>query len=252
MTIREKILVIEDEKSISHFISTVLNNNGYEAMQAQTGEEALSMISSHCPDLVILDLGLPDMDGLDILRSLRSWSSLPVVVVSGVHTCQQAETGGSACGGTRSHERDKVAALDLGADDYLTKPFGTDELLARVRTAIRHTRTISGNDEIARNGTYTVGELVIDYNKHQVRVRGENVHLTLSEFRIVALLGKYAGKVLTYDFIIKELWGPRASGDNQILRVNMANIRRKIEKNPAEPEYLFTEMGVGYRMAEGG
>ena len=210
MTIREKILVIEDEKSISHFISTVLNNNGYEAMQAQTGEEALSMISSHCPDLVILDLGLPDM-----------------------------------------HERDKVAALDLGADDYLTKPFGTDELLARVRTAIRHTRTISGNDEIARNGTYTVGELVIDYNKHQVRVRGENVHLTLSEFRIVALLGKYAGKVLTYDFIIKELWGPRASGDNQILRVNMANIRRKIEKNPAEPEYLFTEMGVGYRMAEG-
>ena len=200
MTIREKILVIEDEKSISHFISTVLNNNGYEAMQAQTGEEALSMISSHCPDLVILDLGLPDMDGLDILRSLRSWSSLPVVVVS-----------------ARSHERDKVAALDLGADDYLTKPFGTDELLARVRTAIRHTRTISGNDEIARNGTYTVGELVIDYNKHQVRVRGENVHLTLSEFRIVALLGKYAGKVLTYDFIIKELWGPRASGDPPLL-----------------------------------
>ena len=229
MTVREEILVIEDEKSISHFISTVLNNNGYEAMQAQTGEEALSMISSHCPDLVILDLGLPDMDGLDILRSLRSWSSLPVVVVS-----------------ARSHERDKVAALDLGADDYLTKPFGTDELLARVRTAIRHTRTISGNDEIARNGTYTVGELVIDYNKHQVRVRGENVHLTLSEFRIVALLGKYAGKVLTYDFIIKELWGPRASGDNQILRVNMANIRRKIEKNPAEPEYLFTEVGAAY------
>ena len=210
-------------------------SNGYETMQAQTGEEAQSMISSHCPDLIILDLGLPDMDGLEILRSLRTWTSLPVVVVS-----------------ARSHERDKVAALDMGADDYLTKPFGTDELLARVRTAIRHTRTASGNDEIARNGTYTVGELVIDYNKHQVRVRGENVHLTLSEFRIVALLGKYAGKVLTYDFIIKELWGPRASGDNQILRVNMANIRRKIEKNPAEPEYLFTEMGVGYRMAEGG
>ena len=213
MTIREKILVIEDEKSISHFISTVLNNNGYEAMQAQTGEEALSMISSHCPDLVILDLGLPDMDGLDILRSLRSWSSLPVVVVS-----------------ARSHERDKVAALDLGADDYLTKPFGTDELLARVRTAIRHTRTISGNDEIARNGTYTVGELVIDYNKHQVRVRGENVHLTLSEFRIVALLGKYAGKVLTYDFIIKELWGPRASGDNQICGVYGGFVLRRDDK----------------------
>ena len=234
MNIREKILVIEDEKTISHFISTILNNNGYEAMQARSGSEALSMISSHCPDLIILDLGLPDMDGLEILRQLREWSSLPVVVVS-----------------ARSHEKDKVTALDLGADDYLTKPFGTDELLARVRTAIRHTRTVSGNDEISQRGTYTVGEMVIDYNKHQVLVRGENVKLTLSEFRIVALLGKYAGKVLTYDFIIKELWGPRAGGDNQILRVNMANIRRKIEKNPASPEYLFTEVGVGYRLAEG-
>ena len=234
MNIREKILVVEDEKSIAHFISTVLNNNGYEAMQAVSGTEALSMISSHCPDLIIQDLGLPDMDGLEILRQLRNWSSLPVVVVS-----------------ARSHEKDKVEALDLGADDYLTKPFGTDELLARVRTAIRHTRTASGNDEIAQKGTYTVGDLTIDYNKHQALVRGENVRLTLSEFRIVALLGKHAGKVLTYDYIIKELWGPRASGDNQILRVNMANIRRKIEKNPAEPEYLFTEVGVGYRLAEG-
>lgn len=234
MNIRERILIIEDEKSIAHFISTVLNNNGYETMKARTGSEAMSMISSHCPDLIILDLGLPDMDGLDILRQLRGWSSLPVVVVS-----------------ARSHEKDKVLALDMGADDYLTKPFGTDELLARVRTAIRHTRTTSGNDEIAQKGTYTVGDLVIDYNKHQALVRGENVKLTLSEFRIVALLGKYAGKVLTYDFIIKELWGPRAGGDNQILRVNMANIRRKIEKNPAEPEYLFTEVGVGYRLAEG-
>ena len=234
MNIREKILVVEDEKSISRFISTILDNNGYEAVQARTGAEAQSMISSHCPDLVILDLGLPDMDGLEILRGLRSWSSLPVVVVS-----------------ARDHERDKVAALDLGADDYLTKPFGTEELLARVRTAIRHTRTTSGNSEIARQGTYTVGELTIDYNKHQVLIRGENAKLTLSEFRIVALLGKYAGKVLTYDFIIKELWGPRAGDDNQILRVNMANIRRKVEKNPAEPEYLFTEVGVGYRLAEG-
>ena len=233
MNIREKILVVEDEKSIAHFISSVLSANGYEAMQARSGSEALSMISSHCPDLIILDLGLPDMDGLDILRQLREWSSLPVVVVS-----------------ARSHEKDKVTALDLGADDYLTKPFGTDELLARVRTAIRHTRTASGNDEIAQKGTYTVGELTIDYNKHQVLKNGRNVRLTLSEFRIVALLGKYAGKVLTYDFIMKELWGPRAGGDNQILRVNMANIRRKIEKNPAEPEYLFTEVGVGYRLAE--
>ncbi len=234
MNIREKILVVEDERSISHFISAILTSNGYETMQARTGAEALSMISSHCPDVIILDLGLPDMDGLEVLRQLRSWSSLPVVVVS-----------------ARSHERDKVTALDLGADDYLTKPFGTDELLARVRTAIRHTRTASGNDEIAQRGTYTVGDLVIDFNKHQALKNGVNVKLTLSEFRIVALLAKHAGKVLTYDFIMKELWGPRAGKDNQILRVNMANIRRKIEENPAEPQYLFTEVGVGYRMVEG-
>ena len=227
MNIREKILIVEDEKSIAHFISTILNSNDYETLLARSGSEAKTMISSHCPDLVILDLGLPDMDGIDVLRELRSWSSLPVVVVS-----------------ARSHEHDKVPALDLGAEDYLTKPFGTAELPARVGTAT------SANSEIAREGTYTVGEMTIDYNKHQVLVRGENVHLTLSEFRIVALLGKFAGKVLTYDYIIKELWGPRAGGDNQILRVNMANIRRKIEKNPAEPEYLFTEVGVGYRMAE--
>ena len=233
MNIREKILVVEDEKSIAHFISTVLNNNGYEAMRARTGQEALAMVSSHCPDLIILDLGLPDMDGMDLLKNIRGWSGLPIVVVS-----------------ARSHERDKVAALDAGADDYLTKPFGTAELLARVRTAIRHTRTVSANTEIALQGTYSVGDLVVDFNKHRAMVRGENVKLTLSEFRIVSLLAKHAGKVLTYDFIMKELWGPRAGGDNQILRVNMANIRRKIEDNPAEPKYLFTEVGVGYRIAE--
>ena len=229
-----RILLIEDEEELAQAVARGLQKCGYAVDTAFSAGEALDYWAAYRYDVTVLDLTLPDMDGLEILRNLRSWSSLPVVVVS-----------------ARSHERDKVAALDLGADDYLTKPFGTDELLARVRTAIRHTRTVSGNDEIARNGTYTVGDLVIDYNKHQVRVRGENVHLTLSEFRIVALLGKYAGKVLTYDFIMKELWGPRASGDNQILRVNMANIRRKIEKNPAEPEYLFTEMGVGYRIAEG-
>ena len=164
MIIREKILVVEDEKSIANFIATILTSNGYDVMRANYGSDALSMISSHCPDLVILDLGLPDMDGLEILKEIRSWSSLPVVVVS-----------------ARSYEQDKVIALDLGADDYLTKPFGTEELLARVRTAIRHTRTASGNDEIARCGTYTVGEMTIDYNKHQVLMRGENVKLTLSE-----------------------------------------------------------------------
>ena len=230
---KPKILVVEDDPAITNLIRTTLDTQDYQYHTARTGSGALLDAVSYNADVIILDLGLPDMDGLDILRQLRSWSTLPVVVVS-----------------ARSHEQDKVSALDLGADDYLTKPFGTDELLARVRTAIRHTRTATGNSEIAQQGTYTVGDLTIDYNKHQVLVRGENAKLTLSEFRIVALLGKHAGRVMTYDSIIKELWGPRASGDNQILRVNMANIRRKIEKNPAEPEYLFTEVGVGYRMAE--
>ena len=234
MEVRDRILIIEDDRSIRKFFRTILEANRYDVISADTGEEGYSLITSQCPDLVILDLGLPDMDGLDILRQLRSWSTLPVVVVS-----------------ARSHEQDKVSALDLGADDYLTKPFGTDELLARVRTAIRHTRTATGNSEIAQQGTYTVGDLTIDYNKHQVLVRGENAKLTLSEFRIVALLGKHAGRVMTYDSIIKELWGPKAKNDNQILRVNMANIRRKIEKNPAQPAYIFTESGVGYRMIEG-
>ena len=228
-----KIMIVEDDPAIREELALLLENEGYQALAVTDFGDVPGQAGTFGPDLVLLDLGLPDMDGLDILRQLRSWSTLPVVVVS-----------------ARSHEQDKVSALDLGADDYLTKPFGTDELLARVRTAIRHTRTATGNSEIAQQGTYTVGDLTIDYNKHQVLVRGENAKLTLSEFRIVALLGKHAGRVMTYDSIIKELWGPRASGDNQILRVNMANIRRKIEKNPAEPEYLFTEVGVGYRMAE--
>ena len=227
------ILVVEDDPAVARLISTPLETRNYQYHRVQNGAGALLEAASARPDVILLDLGLPDMDGLDILRQLRSWSTLPVVVVS-----------------ARSHEQDKVSALDLGADDYLTKPFGTDELLARVRTAIRHTRTATGNSEIAQQGTYTVGDLTIDYNKHQVLVRGENAKLTLSEFRIVALLGKHAGRVMTYDSIIKELWGPRASGDNQILRVNMANIRRKLEQNPAQPQYVFTEIGVGYRMRE--
>lgn len=234
MKIKDKVLIVEDEQSISNFISTILTANGYDTLAVRSGAEALAMISSHCPDLIVLDLGLPDMDGMEVLRSVRKWSSLPVVVVS-----------------ARQHERDKVEALDSGADDYLVKPFGTAELLARIRTAVRHTRTTLPGDEIARSGKFVTGELTIDYDKHQVLMRGENAKLTVNEYKIVALLGKYAGRVLTYDFIIRELWGPKARTDNQILRVNMANIRRKIEKDPGRPEYFFTEVGVGYRMREG-
>ena len=234
MTIRDKILVVEDEKSISGFIRAILTSNGYDVIVAHSGSEAFSMISSHCPDLVVLDLGLPDIDGMDIISSVRQWTQLPILVVS-----------------ARSHEKDKVEALDRGADDYITKPFCAAELLARVRVAIRHTRLGIGGEGGAASGKFSAGDLVIDYDKHQVLIAGENTHLTQNEYRIVALLGKCAGKVLTYDFIMKELWGPQSKGSNQILRVNMANIRRKIEKNPAEPQYIFTEVGVGYRMIEG-
>ena len=233
MKIKDKVLIVEDEQSISNFISAILTANGYDTMVVRSGEEALTMISSHCPDLIVLDLGLPDMDGMEVLKSVRKWSNLPVVVVS-----------------ARQSEDDKVTALDCGADDYLVKPFGTSELLARIRTAIRHTRTTVPSGQIARTGKFVVGDLTVDYDKHQVLVGGENAKLTVNEYKIVALLGKYAGKVLTYDFIIRELWGPKARTDNQILRVNMANIRRKIEINPAEPKHIFTEVGVGYRMAE--
>ena len=231
---KEKILIVEDEAGIRNFIATILTTNGYDPILAASGADAISMISSHCPDLLLLDLGLPDMDGMEILRAVRSWSNVPVVVIS-----------------ARNHERDKVEALDAGADDYITKPFGASELLARIRTAIRHTRTQLPNSMIANSGQFRCGDMVIDYDKHCVFINGVNAKLTQGEYRIVSLLGKYAGKVLTYDFIIRELWGPKAKSDNQILRVNMANIRRKIEENPADPKYIFTEMGVGYRMAEG-
>ncbi len=234
MNIRDKILVVEDEKSISSFIRAILSSNGYDVIIAHSGNEAFSMISSHCPDLVVLDLGLPDMDGMKIIETVRQWTQLPIIVVS-----------------ARSYERDKVAALDRGADDYITKPFGAAELLARVRVAVRHTRLGVSNEALANTGKFTAGDMVIDYDKHQVLIGGENAKLTHNEYKIVALLGKCSGKVLTYDFIMKELWGPQSKGNNQILRVNMANIRRKIEKNPAEPKYIFTEVGVGYRMIEG-
>ena len=234
MPVKLKVLVVEDEGSISNFVSTILTANHYDVILARNGAEAYAMITSHCPDVVILDLGLPDMDGMKIIRDVREWSKLPIIVVS-----------------ARSHERDKVEALDAGADDYITKPFGTSELLARIRTAVRHTYTAAPNDKIGQSGKFCSGDMVIDYDKHMVLVKGENIHLTQNEFKIVALLGKYAGKVLTYDFIMRELWGPSAGGSNQILRVNMANIRRKLEENPAEPVYIFTEVGVGYRMVEG-
>lgn len=233
MDYKTKILVIEDEQRIANFICTILETNDYETIIASTGKEGKSMLSSHCPDLVILDLGLPDMDGLEIIRFAREWTQMPIIVVS-----------------AHMSERDKVNTLDAGADDYITKPFGTGELLARIRTALRHRRNSSDNDDVQKKGLFKANGMIIDYNKHLVTVNGENIHLTNNEFKIVALLGLHPGKVLTYDYIIKKLWGPVGGENNQNLRVHMANIRRKLEKNPAEPEYIFTEVGVGYRLID--
>ena len=228
-----KILVVDDERTLVKGIKFNLENEGYEVECAYDGAAAVELAREGKLDLIILDLMMPEVDGLEACMRIREFSNVPVIMLT-----------------AKSEDADKLMGFECGADDYLTKPFGTAELLARVRTAIRHTRTASGNDEIAQKGTYSVGELVIDYNKHQVLVRGENVKLTLSEFRIVALLGKHAGKVLTYDAIIKELWGPRAGSGNQILRVNMANIRRKLKENPSDPKYIHTELGIGYRMLD--
>ena len=205
---RPLILLVEDEANIANFITAVLKANSYDVKRVAGGEEALMIASSYCPDLIILDLGLPDMDGQEVLGTLRTWMHTPVVVVS-----------------ARSQERDKIEAFDLGADDYITKPFGTGELLARVRTALRH-----GQKHVVANlprGIFHCGDLCIDYDKRRVTVAGQDVHLTQKEYNIVVLLSRYSGRVLTYDFIMKETWGPAATGeDNQILRVNMAHIRR--------------------------
>lgn len=225
------ILLVEDETGISNFISTILTHNNYNVIKAATGKDALALTASHCPDLILLDLGLPDMDGINVLKDIRQWNSVPIVIVS-----------------ARGHEREKVEALDLGADDYITKPFGTSELLARIRTAVRHNQ--KAREDMHPEVTQTnIGGLSIDYDKRIVKVDGKEVHLTPIEYKIIVLLSKNVGKVLTHDFLMKEIWGPYIN-ESQTLRVNMANIRRKIEANPAEPRYILTEVGVGYRMVD--
>ena len=233
MTNKQVILIIEDEKNIGNYIETIVISNGYKALRAMNGMSGLSLCTSHHPDLILLDLGLPDVDGIEVLERVRGFSAVPVIVIS-----------------ARTQEAEKVQALDKGADDYITKPFGSEELLARIRTALRHTRTDGTSDALAMTGEYRVGDLCVDYNKHRVYLAGEDTRLTPNEYKIVALLGRHAGQVLTYKSMMKELWGPGVGGDNKLLRVHMANIRRKIEPNPVEPQYIFTEVGVGYRMAD--
>ena len=229
MNDNKTILVIEDEKGIRNFIHNALTTNGYKTVLAENGKNGRAAFLSNCPDLVLLDLGLPDADGIDLLKEFRQWTNIPVLIVS-----------------ARDKESEKVLALDLGADDYITKPFGISELMARVRTALRHKQGAQNAESMS--AVIRVKDLVIDISKHTVTKGTEEIHFTQNEFKCLALLGKYAGKVLTYDFIMKNIWGPYSPSDNQILRVNMANIRRKLKENPAEPQYILTELGIGYRM----
>lgn len=220
------VLVIEDEPPIHRFLRASLSSAGYRVSEAVSGREGLRMAVSQPPDLVILDLGLPDMDGQEVLQRLRDWFTGPIIILS-----------------ARDQEAQKVAALDHGADDYVTKPFGTGELLARMRTALRHAR--GGGAESA----LTIGELRIDLAARIVSVRGAEVHLTPLEYKLLATMAKHAGKVLTHRFLLREVWGPQDSQENHYLRVFVASLRRKIEDDPARPRYLLTEQGVGYRLA---
>ena len=233
MSEKRTILVIEDEHTISNFICRALSANDYKPLSAASGKEGLSLFFSHGPDLVLLDLGLPDLDGLEVLAQLRGLPrEIPVIIIS-----------------ARDRESEKVRALDMGADDYVVKPFGVSELLARIRSTLRRADRMKVNQGIQRD-TYQVKDLTVDIAKHQVLQDGKEIHFTQNEFKIIELLAIHAGKVLTYDFILEHVWGPYGGSSNQILRVNMANIRRKLGENPSAPKYIYTELGIGYRMLE--
>ncbi len=225
---RYKILVVEDEANIRSFVRTILETNGYQVLTAGTCGQGKLMVSSHCPDLIILDLGLPDIDGQELIREVRASSPVPIIVLS-----------------ARSHEKDKVEALDAGANDYVTKPFGTEELLARVRAAIRSSR--HGPET---GGRFVAGDLEIDYDGRRVSIGGREVKLTQTEYNIVAFLSEHPGKVLTYAAIIRAVWGDTDPGCVKRLQVNMANIRKKFGAKPGLGKYIFNELGVGYRMQE--
>lgn len=233
MSEKRTILVIEDEKSISNFICRALTAHDYKAIPAFRGKEGLSLFYSHSPELVLLDLGLPDMDGMTILEELCALpTEVPVLIIS-----------------ARDRETEKVKALDIGAEDYIVKPFGVSELLARIRTILRRVDRIKLSQG-AQKDVYHIKDLTVDIAKHIITQAGTEIHFTQNEFKIMELLCIHAGKVLTYDFILEHVWGPYGSTSNQILRVNMANIRRKLKENPSEPKYILTELGIGYRLLD--
>jgi len=225
----DTILVVEDELPMRRFLRSALTTHGFRVVEAGSLHEAEGLITSAPPDAILLDLGLPDGDGLELLRRMREWSKAPVIVLS-----------------ARDRENDKVTALDAGADDYLTKPFGTSELLARIRVALRHARA----QHVGDDPTVAIGPIHIDHARHEVTLDAKLVHLTPIEFKLLALLARHAGKVLTHRQLLHEVWGPRNTHHTHYLRVHMAALRRKIEADPARPRWLTTEPGVGYRLRD--
>jgi two-component system KDP operon response regulator KdpE len=221
------ILLIEDEPQIRRFLRAALTNHDYRLIEAETGQEGIEQILQRQPALIILDLGLPDMDGLEVTRRVREWSSTPILVLS-----------------ARGQEQDKVDVLDAGADDYLTKPFGVAELMARLRVALRH--AAHGDD--ATTTSFTTGPLRVDLVRQQVFIDEREVHLTPIEYRLLVILVRHAGKVLTHRQLLREVWGPGYATESQYLRVYMGQLRHKLEENPARPRFLRTEPGVGYRL----
>lgn len=223
-----KILVIEDEPKLLRFLRAALGAHGYQVAEAATGKDGLRQAALAPPDLVILDLGLPDLDGLEVTRQLREWTAVPIVVLS-----------------ARFAENDKIAALDAGADDFITKPFGVGELAARIRVALRHARGPKGSE----SAVFESEGLRVDLVRRVVTLDGKEIKLTRTEYRLLTLLVQHAGKVLTHEKILEELWGPQHVHDTQYLRVYMGQLRRKLEENPARPRRLLTESGVGYRLS---
>ena len=221
-------LIVEDDKQIRKFINFSLKSQDYDCIEAATGKAAMNIIATQSLSAIILDLGLPDMDGIDLIKQVREFSDIPIIVVS-----------------ARDQDNEKVEALDAGADDYLTKPFSVKELLARIRVVFRHGRYKKEEMPVV----HRVGDLEMDLERHKVMLEGREVHFTPMEYDVLAFLVKNAGKVLTYKYILQEVWGSYLESDMQSLRVFMANIRRKLEKNPADPRYILTEVGVGYRFA---
>jgi two-component system KDP operon response regulator KdpE len=230
---RPLIAVIEDEAPIRKFLRASLTGEGYRVNEADTAQAGLRSLTQEPPDLILLDLGLPDRDGRELIEEVRGWSDVPVIILS-----------------ARDQEREKVAALDAGADDYLSKPFGVGELLARIRVALRHRSRAAAAGAGPEATTLTSGPLSIDLAAHRVRLEGREVKLTRLEFELLATLARHADKVLTHRFLLKEVWGPHSVHETHYLRVFVANLRKKLERDPARPRFILTEQGVGYRFAD--